>query len=84
VASPFGLGHAAFLCLSVMIGGRLGPHLMTRYQMTPDDYRAKWGLPPDYPGVAPDYAESRRALAMKIGLGRRPAAARRKLGIAKV
>ncbi|MCI4589176.1 MucR family transcriptional regulator [Sphingobium sp. BYY-5] len=50
-------------------------HLMTHYQMTPDDYRAKWGLPADYPMVAPNYAEQRRSLAKKIGLGtkrRRP------------
>lgn len=44
-------------------------HLMTHYNMTPDQYRAKWGLPADYPMVAPDYAEQRRALAKKIGLG---------------
>lgn len=45
-------------------------HLMTHYQMTPDDYRAKWGLPGDYPMVAPNYAEQRRTIAMSIGLGR--------------
>ena len=44
-------------------------HLMTRYGMTPDDYRVKWGLPADYPMVAPNYAEKRRALAKEIGLG---------------
>ncbi len=44
-------------------------HLMTHYQMTPDQYRAKWGLPADYPMVAPNYAEQRRALAKSIGLG---------------
>lgn len=44
-------------------------HLMTAYGMTPDDYRAKWGLPADYPMVAPNYAESRRQLAKSIGLG---------------
>ncbi len=44
-------------------------HLMTHYKMTPDDYRAKWGLSADYPMVAPNYAEQRRMLAMKIGLG---------------
>ena len=44
-------------------------HLMTHYNMTPDDYRAKWGLPADYPMVAPVYAEKRRALAKEIGLG---------------
>jgi predicted transcriptional regulator len=44
-------------------------HLMTHYQMTPDEYRQKWGLNADYPMVAPNYAEQRRSLAMKIGLG---------------
>jgi predicted transcriptional regulator len=45
-------------------------YLMTNYGMTPADYRAKWGLPKDYPMVAPNYAQQRKALAMKIGLGR--------------
>jgi predicted transcriptional regulator len=44
-------------------------HLMTHYQMTPDEYRTKWGLPADYPMVAPNYADQRRTLAKKIGLG---------------
>jgi predicted transcriptional regulator len=44
-------------------------HLMTHYQMTPDEYRQKWGLGADYPMVAPNYAEQRRSLAKKIGLG---------------
>jgi len=44
-------------------------HLMTHYQMTPEQYRAKWNLPADYPMVAPNYAEQRRSLAKKIGLG---------------
>jgi predicted transcriptional regulator len=44
-------------------------HLMTHYQMTPDQYRQKWGLAADYPMVAPNYAEQRRALAKSIGLG---------------
>lgn len=44
-------------------------HLMTHYNMTPEDYRAKWNLPKDYPMVAPNYAERRRALAKEIGLG---------------
>ena len=44
-------------------------HLMTHYSMTPDQYRAKWGLPADYPMVAPNYAEQRRMLAKSIGLG---------------
>ncbi len=47
-------------------------HLMTHYNMTPDQYRARWNLPADYPMVAPDYAERRRELAKKIGLGRKP------------
>ncbi len=47
-------------------------HLMTRYNMTPDQYRARWSLPSDYPMVAPAYAEKRRELAKKIGLGRKP------------
>ena len=44
-------------------------HLMTHYNMTPDQYRQKWGLSSDYPMVAPNYAEQRRSLAKKIGLG---------------
>ena len=44
-------------------------HLMTDHGMTPDQYRQKWGLGPDYPMVAPNYAEQRRTLAKKIGLG---------------
>ena len=44
-------------------------HLMTHYNMTPEQYRAKWNLPADYPMVAPNYAEQRRTLAKKIGLG---------------
>jgi predicted transcriptional regulator len=45
-------------------------HLRSTYSMTPDDYRAKWGLPPDYPMVAPNYAAQRSAFAKEIGLGR--------------
>src|SRR6185503_18443682 len=44
-------------------------HLMTHYNMTPDQYRQKWGLSADYPMVAPNYAEQRRSLAKSIGLG---------------
>ncbi|HEX9932434.1 MAG TPA: MucR family transcriptional regulator [Allosphingosinicella sp.] len=44
-------------------------HLMTDHGLTPDQYRQKWGLGPDYPMVAPNYAEQRRTLAKKIGLG---------------
>ena len=47
-------------------------HLMTHYNMTPDQYRARWGLAADYPMVAPNYAERRRELAKSIGLGRKP------------
>jgi predicted transcriptional regulator len=52
-------------------------HLMTHYQMTPDEYRSKWNLPADYPMVAPNYAEQRRDLAKKIGLGRKPGMSRK-------
>ncbi len=47
-------------------------HLKTSYNMTPDDYREKWQLPPDYPMVAPNYAMHRSSLAKKIGLGTKP------------
>ena len=47
-------------------------HLMTDHGLTPDEYRARWGLASDYPMVAPDYADRRRELAVKIGLGRIP------------
>ena len=46
-------------------------HLRTTYNLTPDEYRAKWGLPPDYPMVAPNYAAQRSDFAKKIGLGRK-------------
>lgn len=46
-------------------------YLSTNFNMTPDEYRAKWDLPKDYPMVAPNYAERRRALAHAIGLGRK-------------
>lgn len=45
-------------------------HLRSTYKMTPDEYRAKWELPSDYPMVAPNYAQQRSAFAKKIGLGR--------------
>ena len=44
-------------------------HLRTQYKMTPEQYREKWGLPPDYPMVAPNYAAARSQLAMQMGLG---------------
>jgi predicted transcriptional regulator len=46
-------------------------HLRTAYGMTPEEYRAKWGLSPDYPMVAPNYAKQRSRFAKEIGLGRR-------------
>jgi predicted transcriptional regulator len=49
-------------------------HLNSSYDLTPDAYRAKWGLPKDYPMVAPAYAQTRSAMAKSIGLGRKPAA----------
>ena len=45
-------------------------HLRTRYNMSPEDYRTRWGLPPDYPMVAPAYARQRSNLAKKSGLGK--------------
>ena len=51
-------------------------HLRTKYDMSPEDYRAKWGLPKDYPMVAPNYAKARSELAKQMGLGqggRKPA-----------
>ena len=56
-------------------------HLRSQYDMTPAQYREKWGLPADYPMVAPNYAQKRSELAMSIGLGRkgdRPARGRKK------
>lgn len=53
-------------------------HLRTTYNMTPDEYRSKWGLPPDYPMVAPNYAAQRSDFAKKIGLGRKASEAEEK------
>jgi predicted transcriptional regulator len=47
-------------------------HLKTAYNMSPEQYRERWGLPPDYPMVAPNYARHRSSLAKKIGLGTKP------------
>ena len=47
-------------------------HLRTHYDLTPDEYRERWGLPADYPMVAPNYAKARSALAKQMGLGRKP------------
>ena len=52
-------------------------HLRTTYNMSPEDYRAKWGLPAEYPMVAPAYAERRSEFAKKIGLGRKVAEPRK-------
>ncbi|MER9546909.1 MucR family transcriptional regulator [Mesorhizobium sp. M0437] len=49
-------------------------HLSTHHGLTPDGYRAKWGLPADYPMVAPNYAAARSSLAKTMGLGRKPKA----------
>ncbi len=49
-------------------------HLMSSFGLTPDEYRAKWGLPSDYPMVAPNYAKARSELALALGLGRARAA----------
>ena len=49
----------------------LKKHLKAQYDMSPEDYRRKWGLPSDYPMVAPAYAERRSDLAKKLGLGRK-------------
>lgn len=51
-------------------------HLRSRYAMSPEDYRAKWGLPKDYPMVAPNYARARSDLAKRMGLGQVGARAR--------
>jgi predicted transcriptional regulator len=47
-------------------------HLKTAYNMSPEQYRERWGLAPDYPMVAPNYARHRSSLAKKIGLGTKP------------
>ena len=47
-------------------------HLKSAYNMTPEQYRERWGLPPEYPMVAPDYADHRSRLAKQIGLGTKP------------
>lgn len=52
-------------------------HLKTAYNLTPEAYRERWQLPPDYPMVAPNYAKQRSALAKKIGLGTKPRGRRR-------
>jgi predicted transcriptional regulator len=67
-------------------GGRfksLKRHLSGRYSMTPNEYRAKWGLPRDYPMVAPNYAKTRSELAKSMGLGRKSGSAAPKKKAAK-
>ena len=70
------VGHDFIVCLE---DGRktktLKRHLATRHGMTSAEYRRRWGLPDDYPMVAPAYAEHRSTLARQFGLGRKPAAA---------
>ena len=53
-------------------------HLRTAYNMTPDQYRARWNLPSDYPLVSPNYAKARSALAKTMGLGQKRAASRKR------
>jgi predicted transcriptional regulator len=71
------IGEDYLICLE---DGRkfksLKRHLRTKYNMSPEEYRAKWGLPRDYPMVAPSYAKARSDLAKQMGLGQggRPAA----------
>lgn len=52
-------------------------HLRTHYDLSPEQYREKWGLPPDYPMVAPSYAAARSRLAREMGLGRKRSAKRK-------
>jgi predicted transcriptional regulator len=65
--------RAYIVCLEDGIHARtLKKHLAVAHGMTPDQYRAKWGLSDDYPMVAPEYSEQRSAMAKSIGLGRKP------------
>ena len=59
-------------------------HLATAYGLSPDQYRTKWGLPKDYPMVAPAYAQSRSALAREMGLGRKPGDAKAAVSLSEV
>jgi predicted transcriptional regulator len=52
-------------------------HLRSQYNMSPEDYREKWGLPADYPMVAPNYAQARSQLAKEMGLGQQRRRAKR-------
>jgi predicted transcriptional regulator len=63
----------AITCLECGFKGKmLKRHLSTEHGMSPEEYKARWSLPKDYPLVAPAYAEQRKELAVKIGLGRKP------------
>jgi predicted transcriptional regulator len=57
-------------------------HLKTAYDMTPEQYRERWGLPSEYPMVAPNYAKHRSSLAKKIGLGTKPRGGRQRRVVA--
>lgn len=64
----------AITCLDCGFKGKmLKRHLTTEHGITPEEYKARWNLPKDYPLVAPNYAAMRKELAIKIGLGRKPA-----------
>ena len=66
------LTDAAIICLEDgLVFQSLKRHLRVKYNMTPEAYREKWGLPHDYPMVAPNYAKRRSALAKKTGLGKK-------------
>lgn len=65
------IGEEYLICLEDGIKFKsLKRHLRTKYDMTPEDYREKWGLPADYPMVAPGYSKQRSELAKQMGLGR--------------
>lgn len=67
------------VCLEDGIRARtLKKHLSVAHGMTPDEYRARWGLPADYPMVAPEYSERRSAMAKSIGLGRKSGRGRKR------
>ncbi len=58
-------------------------HVLTSHDLTPEEYREKWGLPADYPMVAPNYAKARSMLAKKMGLGRKQAPSTKKKSVKK-
>jgi predicted transcriptional regulator len=67
--------HDFLICLEDgLMFKSLKRHLNSKYGLTADQYRAKWGLPADYPMVAPAYAERRSAMAKSFGFGRKPSA----------